>query len=276
MLKIKNKFVAYTEKTKSSEYRKERRERLTIFGLFLAAGAAIIQSGVFYCQLKEMQKVFGPVEVTAKAAQQSADTARKALIDVERPVLLITMPAGAFKTKDIGFRNDLPSYVVVVKNVGKQAATIITGTANYIIQDNSELPPLTALAVADKTFCHIRIVGEIVLEANQTKAFICQRGLALSQDEIKGLEERNLFGFFRTAFVYSDPIGDMRVSKFEFVYLPLNAPNRDTPFVQVESDEEVLDKVGAKEQKNGEHKLESTMLKTYWRIDKENLEHPPQ
>jgi hypothetical protein len=41
-LKARNKFQAYREKAKSPEYRKERRERWTIVGLF-AAGFALLQ-----------------------------------------------------------------------------------------------------------------------------------------------------------------------------------------------------------------------------------------
>jgi hypothetical protein len=42
-LKARNKFQAYREKAKSPQYRKERRERWTIIGLFVAAGFALLQ-----------------------------------------------------------------------------------------------------------------------------------------------------------------------------------------------------------------------------------------
>src|ERR1700730_8643444 len=43
VLKARNKFQAYREKANSQEYRKERRERWTIVGLFVAAGFALLQ-----------------------------------------------------------------------------------------------------------------------------------------------------------------------------------------------------------------------------------------
>jgi hypothetical protein len=43
LLKIRNQLEAHREKAKSTEYRKERRERWTVFGLFVAAAFALLQ-----------------------------------------------------------------------------------------------------------------------------------------------------------------------------------------------------------------------------------------
>jgi hypothetical protein len=75
-LKAKNKFVAYREKGKSAEYRKERRERITIVLL-------VVTSGLILWQICEMVKVYDPIDRQARAANASAkiadDTAKRQL-----------------------------------------------------------------------------------------------------------------------------------------------------------------------------------------------------
>ena len=214
----------------------------------------------------------------AEAAQQAADVAKKALIDVERPILLISMPSGAIQIPaNAGMTPNKPVYGILVENVGKQIATLITGNATYHVQKEPLPPPPVALEKPSGGFCHIRFIGEFNLRPNKTIGFFCQRSEALTESEQRGLDDRSLYGFFRISFTYADPVGTLRNSVFTFVYVPPNTPNRTDPFSQVASVDQVLTKASADEQKEAQRKFVSTLLELYWNIDKENLQpkEPP-
>ncbi|HEX3938329.1 MAG TPA: hypothetical protein VHX43_12575 [Xanthobacteraceae bacterium] len=55
-LKIADKFETYREKGKDPDYRKERRERITIVGLIATATFTFIAAIIFWCQLRTFQK----------------------------------------------------------------------------------------------------------------------------------------------------------------------------------------------------------------------------
>jgi hypothetical protein len=70
---VSNKLEAYRDKNKSAEYRRERREIWTARWLFLTVVFTFITAIIFYFQLGEMEKVYGPVKDSADAAKTSAD-----------------------------------------------------------------------------------------------------------------------------------------------------------------------------------------------------------
>ncbi|VTZ26407.1 hypothetical protein MPC4_70101 [Methylocella tundrae] len=89
-LKIAEKFHAYLEKGKSADYRKECRERLTILGSFLTALFTFITAIIFYCQLGEMRKVYGPVKDSADAATNAVQATRDQLTLAHPPQLKVS------------------------------------------------------------------------------------------------------------------------------------------------------------------------------------------
>jgi hypothetical protein len=216
--------------------------------------------------------------VAANAAEKSAKVAQEALVGVERPILLISMPPGQAKVPSHWLDPQKPTYGIVVENVGKQIATLISGNANFIIQKDSLLPPAVGLDVPGDTACHVRIVGEINIEPNKSGAFFCQRSISLTEAEQKGLDDRSLYGFFRISLVYADPIGTLRNSIFTFAYLPPDTPGRTNPFTQVSSEDRVLTKASPDDQKKAQRKLVGDLLEFYWGYDKERSKNaqPPR
>jgi hypothetical protein len=73
---LANEFVSYKNEQRKTDEGKSRREIATIWLLFVNAALVFITAGIFYGQLHEMQKVYGPVKTSADAAKDSADILR--------------------------------------------------------------------------------------------------------------------------------------------------------------------------------------------------------
>jgi hypothetical protein len=131
------------------------------FAFFVAAFTGVLATAGYW-QLTAMR---GQLDIT-----------KRALIDVERPIL------------SPGF----PVFAVAVENVGKQIATIITGNANFRVQKDSNIPLPRLLGEPDGTVCHVRVVGEIAIKPNDKGAFVCQRSTTFTDKEAKGLEDGSL------------------------------------------------------------------------------------
>jgi len=247
--------------------------KLNFYGALIAAIATGIIAWLT-CSLRDStKKMWEETKVAADAALKSANVAEKALTNVERPYLLITMPDGAVSAPKAVLTPGLPVYAFVVENIGKQIGTIITGNASFTIQTDSAPPPLVTIEPPSSAFCHVRVIGEVTIRPGQENkiAFICQRCAALTAEESDGLENRSLYGFFKVSLLYADPIGNLRNSIYVFVYLPKDSPHRDFPLTQVTSKDVILTHATAEQQKEAQHKLVGTLLKFYWDKDKLDL-----
>jgi hypothetical protein len=80
----------------------------------------------------------------------------------------------------------------------------------------------------------------------------------LRPDEIDGINNRSLFGFFRVAFVYDDPIGSTRASIYIFVQRP---PITNGDFQQVLSSDQIVQAGTVREQKQRQREFVGDMLK---------------
>lgn len=81
--RLANKFDCYKSKYENADNGRKNREIAGLIGVYLSALLVFITAVVFYCQLREMQKAYGPL-------RDSADTAQKTLIASERPWVEIT------------------------------------------------------------------------------------------------------------------------------------------------------------------------------------------
>jgi hypothetical protein len=79
-------FASYKNQHKTAEERKRRREITTIWGIFITAGIAFITAGIFACQLREMEKVYGPIRDQAAAT-------RDAIAISQRPIVYFSQSA---------------------------------------------------------------------------------------------------------------------------------------------------------------------------------------
>ena len=159
---ISNKFEAYREKKQSPEYRKERREIWNVRWLFLTVIFTFITAIIFYCQLREMKKVFEPVKDSAIAAKKAADAA----LTSQRPVLSLEMSLKKIKGIDdkspvVIREGEIPKYVVLeiaFKNLNPMPAILRKIELKYAVlssftpepvftaADTYDIPPGTYLA----------------------------------------------------------------------------------------------------------------------------------
>jgi hypothetical protein len=81
---IADAFSKQNEKHYREDSSKRSRETWTLCALGAAAIFTLGLDVLSGCQLHEMQKAYGPIKDSAKAAQQSADVAEKALVSTQR------------------------------------------------------------------------------------------------------------------------------------------------------------------------------------------------
>jgi hypothetical protein len=98
-LKPLNALKSYRKKGESAEYRKERRERLTIGLLLLTTIFTFITAVIFYFQLREMEKVYPPIKESADASVIS----QSPYLFVSTPTLVPGIPG--YPTIDFSFKN---------------------------------------------------------------------------------------------------------------------------------------------------------------------------
>jgi hypothetical protein len=214
------------------------------------------------------EKQIAIAKTSANAAQKAAEVAERALTGVERPILFLTMPEGQIAVPDGMLDEGRPIFRIVAENIGKQVATVTAGAANFIVQKDSLPPPLIMLDKVSGTVCHIRIVGEIAIIPGKTFHFVCQRGDALTDEEVLGLRNGALYGFFRVALFYSDPVGTNRLSISVFVQMP-DASRHERGFVQILSSDSLPEntKTSAEEKKEAQRTFVGGALKFYRDFD---------
>jgi hypothetical protein len=262
-----NAFEADNTRRETTESRKKTRENWTIAALAAAAAFTFALDLLGFFQWKEMQRAYEQIERSADAAKKSADVAERALVQVERPILALSMPQGRIKAPPGVLNPDVPTYEIEAENVGKQIAIVVSGNANYTVESNSAIPEPVLLGKPDDTWCHIRIVGEVIIRQGAKQVFVCQRSKALTPIEIRGLSD-DLYGFFRIVLVYADPVGTLRASVFIFhEYPPGNGINHPT-FIQVYSKDIELDAATPNEQKDAQRILVGGLLKFYRDFDR--------
>ena len=229
-------------KAKSAENYKAQPEGtaawLTAGGTIGAAILAFVAAVIFWCQLGAMQQANRDTGKTANAAKKSADTAYQALVGVERPVLLVTMPK-QFAYDSSAVDPTRPLYVVEAKNVGKQVANFIMADASFIVQDSSVPPKLVPIGKRDESHCPIYFIADRIAGVGEGIGVTCQRHAALTTQQIAGIDNQSLFGFFRVSFLYTDPVGKTRISTFVFQQKP---PISSATFIRLTSGDQILEK----------------------------------
>jgi hypothetical protein len=200
---------------------------------------------------------------SADAAAKAAQVAERALVAVERPIIQITMP------EVVDFKGEPdPSrarYGILIENLGRQIATIYVANAHFIIQESSVPPPLSAMRPQDETFCPIFFIGELPIKPGGGRGLWCHRTAELTAEEITGLNDGSLFGFFNVAVVYDDPVGTQRSTIVSFSVRP---PVGSGIFTQVLSGDTVLTKATTQEQKEAHRQYVGGLLEIQRDMDR--------
>jgi hypothetical protein len=134
-------------------------------------------------------------------------------------------------TKSGAFGAGRHIYGVSIENIGKQLGMIREVSASFVVQKEARPPEPLMVQPADGTGCPIFFVGEIVIRpGGQPTGFACNRQQEVTTEEIEGMNNKTMFGFFRTGFLYADSIGVIRAAVFIFVLRP---PVEANDFMQV-------------------------------------------
>ena len=179
-----------------------------VVGIFTAALAVIslVTAVIFWRQLSVMQ---GQLDIT-----------KRALVAVERPILLLTMNS-AFV-----FEAGHPRFEIKIQNVGKQIGLITGVTASFVSQDDTIPPPPSQPFKDDGSACVIHtgdghyMIGETVIVPNDSIIVYCNRQRIATTSELQGILDRVLFGFVSISVIYSDPIGFTRIAEVKFLIRP--------------------------------------------------------
>jgi hypothetical protein len=114
-------------------------------------------------------------------------------------------------TKSGAFGAGRHIYGVSIENIGKQLGMIREVSASFVVQKEARPPEPLMVQPADGTGCPIFFVGEIVIRpGGQPTGFACNRQQEVTTEEIEGMNNKTMFGFFRTGFLYTDSISAPR------------------------------------------------------------------
>jgi len=216
-LKRRNNRRRAQQKKETDQQRNERlianwTRRVGIWTIVVAI-AAILSDVIFFNQLRAMWDANQDTRKVANAAKESADTARDALIGVERPVLLIDgLYIDPLNTKE------RPKFDISVENAGKQMARLIAATGTFTVTSRPKLANVSLPAQFNDTICPFHFLGEIPLRVGAHLALSCNRISPLTPKEVSDLRTRHSIGLLYVVIEYADPVGTQRVSATTFAY----------------------------------------------------------
>jgi hypothetical protein len=96
VLAFANKYKSYRKRGESADYRKERRERVAIILLSATAFFTFVTAIIFYCQLNEMRRAYGPIKDSADAAVAGA----KSFLTISLSIfLMLSLDQMAFRSR---------------------------------------------------------------------------------------------------------------------------------------------------------------------------------
>lgn len=221
--RLAKKFVRYQREQRATEKGKKCRDYATMGGIYLAATVALI--AIIITHLDSLDQI--------GALRTQLELTKASILSVERPLITIAMPKDMPPPgpHQIGPIPNVSRYGIVVENLGKQPATIMIAAGNYIIQESSDPPPLIDPQANVASFCPFEFMGEIIVRPNGGNAPLwCQRRDEPTAAEIQGINNGNLWGFFRASVVYMDTLGQTRNSIYDFLaFRPYGSSN----FVQL-------------------------------------------
>jgi hypothetical protein len=108
----------------------------------------------------------------ANAAKESAKVAERSLVAVERPILIINIPEYvAITAEERKIFTTKLKFTLHVENVGKQLATLHSGSAVFIVKKEARPPLLSYVYPQDGTDCPLGWIGELVIKPKNILGF---------------------------------------------------------------------------------------------------------
>jgi hypothetical protein len=142
---------------------------------------------------------------SSNAARKAAEVAERALVAVERPILIVSIP------DKFAIAAERPKFIVNIENAGKQVANTNGVSVFLIIQSDSNFP-IGVNAMDGSTCTTVPVVGQIVVKPGGDKDIECRRQKAITTEEVAGVSNGTLYAFFKVSIIYVDPLGNDRVS----------------------------------------------------------------
>ena len=147
--RLANEFVGYKSEQREREEGKKTREWATLGALIINAVLVLTTAIIFYCQLREMEKVYMPVKTSADAAIRAATAAERAVDQVGVNFRLELRPY-IWVTNDIPrptrAADGLVSWNIAFTNFGKSPANQVRTTRRISAQVGVFVPDANPIA----------------------------------------------------------------------------------------------------------------------------------
>jgi hypothetical protein len=202
------------------------------------------------------------MQATLAKAAEANDTAKKALIGVERPIIWVTVPKVVVLAPTNTPNMDYLVFRIDIENIGKQPAVVSLLNADFIYGRDNKPPPLEWPVSEDYSNCPIMFIGEHLLDIGKTATMSCQRWGTLSPVELRQLDNGYLTGFIRLLVYYRDSVGTARSKITDLVYVPSPVPHRGK-FMEAVSTEQVINSPEESKLVEGQRQAVSSFLSLY-------------
>jgi hypothetical protein len=185
--------------------------------------------------------------------RQQAGIMERALVAVERPILVISIP-DRFRL--------LPErlqFYIDINNIGKQVANTNGIVASLIVQRDSNFPVRDDPNDGSMCTAAAPAVGQLIIPPNSDKVIVCSRQKSLTPEQVSHVIGRQSYAFFRVTVIYNDSIGNDRLTTWVALFRTID---QDTgKFVQIFSGDRINETLlSADQQEQNQRALIDTIL----------------
>ena len=195
----------YNEKQEREAPRNRTQYRWTLLALGAAAFFTLVLDLLSACQLRETQKVYGPIKDSADAATRAAETTS----NLERPYIFAIAKPTKLASKE-GPNDPNPTISYSETNVGRSPATIYWVSSQCLLVDNVSGPPMYPRGTFRDT---LRVISP---NNNDDTWPPCQFPSAFNDADWQALQDGKKFVLFLIVYVFSGPLDYTYYSTFGF------------------------------------------------------------
>jgi hypothetical protein len=218
-------FVRIQKSEKEAADEKQDREKKTFTDwllatytglLFLATlGLMVATVGLWYFAIKQsgdMRKSLAIASKSANAAKSSADVARRAFTQIERPYVFVAGISGLLTSDEPGGRLQVS---FGISNLGRTPAFISDLWAELFILSNP-IPTSVSNLFFSNT---VHKMGDVLASGEKIDDIVCFMRTGATQ-KLEDIRNRDTYLIFKAAGLYADIFGNQHHSNFHWLYDP--------------------------------------------------------
>lgn len=159
----------------------------------------------------------------AAAALKSAEVAERALVGVERPILLVGVERSVIVVEQVGENLETREVTLAVKNIGRQPAVNDRCVSEIVTRRKPFEVPKPGVTPFTSNFCVGLDLGQLIAR-EQPEKFECRLTLDGKVDPRDAINRFSIALYLFGVIEYSDAIGTEREHGFTFAYVPQGPP----------------------------------------------------